>query len=597
MDRHPLLRDRDVSFLTREVFDLAALCELPGYAHHDPETFDMYIDAARQLARTRLYPLFKEMDASPPTFDGTRVRVHPRMRACYDAMVELGVLTASRPEEVGGARLPHTIVTLANLHLMAANAGAAGFALLTTGAAHLIEAFGDDSLKARFMTPMYEGRWTGTMALTEPHAGSSLAEITTRATPSGDGSYRVRGSKIFISGGDHDLRENVVHMTLGRIDGAPEGIKGVSLFCIPQRRPEGDDLIDNDVHTTQLIHKIGWKALPSVALGFGERDDCHGWLVGEPGQGLKYMFQMMNEARLMVGANGVATASAGYHASLDYAMTRRQGRRLDGEGGANTRGEQGGALLVEHPDVRRMLLRQKSIVEGGLALLILTGRYADLAEAGDEATRARAAGVLDLLTPVAKSFPAEWGFESNSLALQILGGYGYTTEYLPEAWLRDQRLNAIHEGTTGIQGLDLLGRKVMAGAGQHLRALLEELSADVAAARDLPALRGHVDALAAACAAIGSTTATLGARGMARDAVGMLAHADDYLRALSVTLVGWMWIKQAAAALREPLDPFRAGKVAACDYWFSAELPRVGPWLSACEQGSAGFECLDPAAL
>ena len=335
------------------------------------------------------------------------------------------------------------------------------------------------------MRRMYDGEWTGTMALTEPHAGSSLAEITTRATPRPDGRYHVRGSKIFISGGDHDIRPNIVHMTLARIEGAPSGIKGVSLFAIPKLRPEGDDLVPNDVHTTQLIHKIGWKALPSVALNYGEDDDCIGWLIGEPGAGLKYMFQMMNEARLMVGADGVATASVAYFAALEYATTRRQGRSISNPSATSS------APIIDHPDVRRMLLRQKAIVEGGAALLVQTGLYADHAAAGPTQQRPRAAGVLDILTPVAKSFPAEWGFESNSLALQVFGGYGYTTEYMPEAWLRDQRLNSIHEGTTGIQGLDLLGRKVVARGGEALRALLEDVHQEVERATPHAHLRAH----------------------------------------------------------------------------------------------------------
>ncbi len=591
MDRNPLLRESDLAFLLRDVFEVGRLCQLERFSHLDLETFELYIEAARTLARSRLYPLYREMDQAPPRFDGARVTTHPKMAECYDQLSQLGVLSATRPEAVNGASLPQTIATVANLYLMAANAGAAGFPLLTAGAAHLVEAFGDDETRALFMRPMYDGEWTGTMALTEPHAGSSLAEISTRATARSDGRYNLRGSKIFISGGDHDLKPNIVHMTLGRIDGAPPGIKGVSLFAVPRLRPEGDKLAPNDVHTTQLIHKIGWKALPSVALNYGEDDDCVGWLIGEPGSGLIYMFQMMNEARLMVGANGVATASAAYFAALEYAETRRQGRALaDPDATA-------AATIIEHPDVRRMLLRQKAIVEGGTALLVQTGLYADHAAAAPVEQRPRAAGILDVLTPVAKSFPAEWGYEANSLALQIFGGYGYTTEYMPEAWLRDQRLNSIHEGTTGIQGLELLGRKVVARDGEALRALLEDIHADIERARDRERLHDHAEALARVCERLAAATARVAGRGASGDVVGMLGHSDNYLRSTCVILVAWMWLKMAAAAtLHEPSD-FSRGKLAACDYWFREELPRATTWLANCETAAPSFARLSPKSL
>lgn len=588
MDPNPLFRESDLSFMLREVFEVEQLCALKPFAHLDLETFELYIDAARTLARARLYPLYREMDQQPPAFDGARVTTHPKMAECYDQLADLGVLSATRPEEVGGASFPQTIATVANLYLMAANAGAAGFPLLTAGAAHLVEAFGDEETRAMFMRPMYDGAWTGTMALTEPHAGSSLAAITTRARPRPDGRYEIHGSKIFISGGDHDIRPNVVHMTLARIEGAPEGTKGVSLFAIPRLRPEGDTIVPNDVHTTQLIHKIGWKALPSVALNYGERDDCIGWLIGEPGAGLSYMFQMMNEARLMVGANGIATASAAYFAALDYAKGRRQGRALSRSSG------QASVAIIEHPDVRRMLLRQKAIVEGGTALLIQTGLYADHATAAGDEDGGRAAGILDLLTPIAKSFPAEWGFESNSLALQIFGGYGYTTEYMPEAWLRDQRLNSIHEGTSGIQGLDLLGRKVVARGGDPFRALLEEIHTTTRKARAHEELQDHAAALMATCDRLASTTASLATRGSGGDVVGMLAHSDSYLRSVSVTLVAWMWLKMACVAVTRDPSEFRSGKLHACDYWFQDELPRVTCWLASCERPAPSFVSVLP---
>jgi alkylation response protein AidB-like acyl-CoA dehydrogenase len=454
-EQNPLLSDRDVHFQLHELADVAALTQLPAFADHGRETFDLYVHSARSLARGALFPAYRPMDEAPPKFSGGRISVHPAMRALWPRMCELGVLNASRPYAVGGQQLPRSVAIVAEAYLMAANLAVYGYAGLTAGAAHLIEAFGDEFLKDNFMRRMYSGEWTGTMALSEPQAGSSLADITTRATPQQGGTYRLAGHKIFISGGDHDITANLVHLALARIDGAPAGTRGISLFAVPRLRPAGDDLVDNDVHTAGMIHKIGWKGLPSLAINFGERGDCHGWLVGQPHQGLSHMFQMMNEARIMVGVNGIATASVGYHESLRYARERRQGRL---PGARDPHAQQ--VAIVDHPDVRRMLLRQKAIVEGGLALLVQAAGYADRAEHHpDPDERRRNQRLLDLLTPVAKSFPAERGFEANTLALQIHGGYGYSSEYLPEAWLRDQKLNSIHEGTTGIHGLDLLGRR------------------------------------------------------------------------------------------------------------------------------------------
>ena len=468
---NPLFRDRDVDFVLYDVLRVEQLLELAPFASHDRSSFAMLLDSVRRFARGRLWPTYKPMDVEPPHFVDGKVAVHPMMHAVFADLCALGMVVAARPTNVGGEQLPRAVHSFASAYLMAANLSAYGFVGLAAGAAHLLEVFGSASLRETYMAPIYEGRWLGTMALTEPQAGSSLADVTTRATPVADGSYRIAGAKIFISAGDHDLTENIVHMVLARIDGAPAGTRGVSLFCVPKRRVEAAGLVDNDVVVSGVLHKIGWRGLPSCALAFGDHGDCHGWLVGEPHRGLVAMFQMMNEARIMVGMNAVATASVGYYESLAYARERLQGRPLAAKDPATPP-----VAIIEHADVRRMLLRQKAIVEGGLCLVGRTSMYADLAEFASEPTeRARAQALLDLLTPVAKSFPAERGFEANVLALQIHGGYGYTSEYVVEALMRDQKLNSLHEGTTGIQGLDLLGRKVVAERGAGMRALRAEL--------------------------------------------------------------------------------------------------------------------------
>jgi butyryl-CoA dehydrogenase len=592
---NPLLSDRDVDFQLYEVLDAAGLCALPAFSEHSRETFDLLLGNMRRFSREVLFPTYRLMDAEPPSFRDGRVHVHPLMRRLYPQLVELGLLTATRPLEVGGQQLPITVASMASLYLMAANLSAYGYAGLTIGAAHLLEVFGTPWLREEFMTRLYRGEWTGTMALTEPQAGSSLADVRTRATPLPDGTYRISGSKIFISGADQDFTQNVVHLTLARIDGAPPGTKGISLFAVPTRRPEGGRLVDNDVKVAGVIHKIGWRGLPSCVLNYGEGGDCRGWLVGPEHRGLACMFQMMNEARIMVGLNGVATASVAYHEALAYARSRPQGRPAMAKDATQPQ-----APIIEHADVRRMLLRQKAIVEGGVSLLVATSLQADLAaHAQGEQARRRAGLLLDLLTPVAKTFPAEKGYEANALALQIHGGYGYSSEYLPEAWLRDQKLNSIHEGTTGIQGLDLLGRKVMAGGGEALRIFSEEVASTVARARRAGVEARWCEGMEQSLRAVAEVTMALGAMGMAGEVEQMLRHSADFMELFSIVVVAWRWLAQAAAA-REGLTrggegrDFYEGKLCAAQYWFAVEVPRVPHLAELCRSCEDSYTRIHP---
>ena len=584
---NPLIDDGLVDFLLYDVLDAESLCELGAYEHHSKETFDLFLDSVRRLARQDLLPTYKPMDDEPPQFRDGRIVTHPALPNLWRRMVEVGVLTATRPEAVGGQQIPILVHTMATAYLMAANLSAYGYIGLTHGAAHLIEAFGSEEVKARFMTPMYEGEWTGTMALTEPQAGSSLGDITTTATPSDDGYYLIKGSKIFISGADHSITENVVNLALARIEGAPSGTKGISLFAVPRLRPENGELVSNDVTIAGLIHKIGWKGLPSLALEFGDVGDCRGWLVGEPNQGLRYMFQMMNEARIMIGVNGAATASAAYHEARTYAIERRQGRRL-GDRGADQ------VPIVEHSDVRRMLLRQKAIVEGSFALLGTAARYADLASHGPVSERERAQLLLDLVTPLAKTFPAERGFEANTLAIQIHGGYGYTSEYLPEAYMRDQKLNTLHEGTSGIQSMDLLGRKVVAKGGAPMKALGEEIALAVQQARAAGCDTQLCNAVEDATKVVMSITMELGQRGRAGDTDGMLGHSWDYLDMMATLVVAWQWLRMASAARTrfkdEPTQQARLhGTQAAAQYWIRTEVPRIAVLAELCRANEDSY--------
>ncbi|MGE5182811.1 MAG: acyl-CoA dehydrogenase, partial [Acidobacteriota bacterium] len=572
---NPVLDDRDVEMILDELIDVRRLLALPYFADHDRETCEQLLVSCRNLARGELLPAYRALDTDPPKLVGGRVVVHPRLHDLFARLVALDLCAAPRPHAVGGAQLPMTVFALATAYLMAANLSVYGYIGLTQGAAHLLEAFASDELRDTYMTRMYRGEWTGTMALTEPQAGSSLADVRATATPTPHGHYLVSGAKIFISGGDHDLTPNIVHLALARIAGAPAGLKGVSLFCVPARRVEGVALVDNDVAVTGVIHKIGWRGLPSLALAFGERGDCHGYLVGEPHQGIRYMFQMMNEARIMVGLNGIATASVAYHEAVDYARTRTQGRPLAARDPTAPP-----VPIARHADVRRMLLRQKAIVEGGLALVARVSWYRDLAAHGEPGgERARAQLLLDLLTPIAKSFPAERGFEANTLALQIHGGYGYSSEFLLEAWLRDQKLNSIHEGTTGIQAADLLGRRVMAGGGAALAALGSEIAAVCVRARTAGVDAAWIAEVERAVGIVGALTGELAQRGLAGDPEAMLLHATDYLDLFGTVVIAWQWLELATIAREALAGPLPRGRAARDAGYYQAKLAAAQYWI------------------
>lgn len=589
-ETNPLVSDRTVEFLLYEVLEADRLCELPYFADHARETFDLCLGATRRLARQQLYPAYKPMDEEPPRYVDGHIVAHPVMQRLYPQIAELGIIPATRPYAVGGQQLPYCVAALASSYLMAGNVAAQGYAMLTSGAARLIEAFGSEELKAQYMVPMYEGRWTGTMALTEPQAGSSLADVECKAVPTEHGHYRIEGTKVFISGGDQDFTENIVHLTLARIEGAPPGVKGLSLFAIPKRRFEHGELVDNDAHAAGTFHKLGWRGLPSIALNFGEGGACHGFLVGEANRGLAHMFQMMNEARLNIGIHGTATASVAYLDSLAYALERPQGRAR----GAAPDSPQ--VPIVQHDDVRRMLLRQKAIVEGALALVTATARFQDLAEHGrDEHARRHGQTMLDLLTPMAKTFPAEKGFEANTLAVQIHGGYGYTSEFPAEAWLRDQKLNSIHEGTTGIQSLDLLGRKVGRGGEATMQAFASELQQTLLRAEGAGVQPGWCQALRDAHDSLTDVTLTLLQQGQRGHVEPMLRHSVDYMDLFSTVVVAWQWLSMAAAAKQglakgsAASAGFYEGKLCAAQYWIRTELARVPVLAELCKSGEDSY--------
>ena len=567
-----LLSRRDLDFLLYEWLDAELLTKRTRFADHSRETFDAVLDLAERVATEQFAPHNKKSDANEPVFDGERVRLIPEIKQALDVFAQTGLLGSTMDASVGGLQLPAVVAAACFSWFQAANVGTSAYPFLTLANANLLLAHGSPEMVETYVRPMVEGRWYGTMCLSEPQAGSSLTDIATRAEPRDDGTYRIAGSKMWISAGEHDLSENIVHLVLAKIPGGPPGVKGISLFVVPKVLPDGTR---NDVTLAGLNHKMGYRGTVNTMLNFGERGGAVGWLVGEPHRGLGYMFHMMNEARVGVGAGAMALGYTGYLKSLAYAKERPQGRPVTGKDPAVPQ-----VPIVEHADVRRMLLAQKSYVEGAMALVLYCGRLLDeerTAETAEERDRAHL--LLDTLTPIAKSWPSQWCLEANSLAIQVHGGYGYTREYDVEQHYRDNRLNPIHEGTHGIQALDLLGRKAVLDGGAGLVALLGAMTATADRAAEVPDLAAYATALRASAGRIGHVTAALWAPG---DVEGALANATVYLEAVGHAVVAWLWLEQALAADGKD-GAFYDGKRAAARYFFRWELPKTGPQLDLLE--------------
>ncbi|HEY0486863.1 MAG TPA: acyl-CoA dehydrogenase [Mycobacteriales bacterium] len=570
-----LLSRRDLDFLLYEWLDVETLTKRERYAEHSRQTFDAVLDLSARIATEQFGPHYKKSDAEEPRFDGERAHVIPEAKAALEVFARAGLVGAGMDTEVGGMQLPAVVTGACMAWFQAANVATAAYPFLTIGNANLLRAHASPELVERFVPPMVEGRFFGTMCLSEPQAGSSLADITTRAIPAGDGTYRLFGNKMWISGGDHDLSENIVHLVLAKIPGGPPGVKGISLFVVPKFLVPGGER--NDVVLAGLNHKMGYRGTTNTMLNFGEgryspggAPGAIGYLVGEAHQGLSYMFHMMNEARVGVGLGATALGYTGYLRSLAYARSRPQGRPVAAKDPAAPQ-----VPIIEHTDVRRMLLAQKSYVEGALALNAYCARLLDERATGlSGEDRERAATLLDVLTPIAKSWPSQWCLEANSLAIQVHGGYGYTREYDVEQLYRDNRLNPIHEGTHGIQALDLLGRKVVMGGGAGLALLASTIAGTVARGRSAGGELGtFADALEGAVDRTVAVTAHLWGTG---DVDLALANATVYLEAVGHVVVAWIWLEQVLAAHGREGD-FYDGKRQAARYFYRWELPRTGP--------------------
>lgn len=568
----------EIDFILDGLLDLDSLLSRPRFSHLDRDALSQVLDTAAGLADEKFGPHYHEADKHEPDRINGKVVMLPAVKQAVDAFAEAGFLAAHHDEELGGLQLPWCIVQAAFSFFQTANIATAAYPFLTIGAGNLIRSFGSAEQQAKFLAPMLTGRFFGTMALSEPQAGSSLADIRTSATPNPDGSYAITGTKQWISAGEHELSDNIVHMVLAKIKGAPAGVKGISLFIVPRYRVNDDGSLgsDNDVRLVSLLHKMGYRGTTSTILSFGEEGRCQGFLVGQAHHGLSYMFQMMNEARIGVGLGAAALGYAGYRYSAEYARTRPQGRPLEARDPTSPM-----VPIIEHADVRRMLLQQKAASEGAIALCLLCARLVDEERtAAEEADRRRASLLLELLTPIAKSWPSEHCLEANKWAIQILGGYGYTRDYPVEQNYRDNRLNPIHEGTYGIQANDLLGRKVFMDGGAALQVLGAEIKATVAQAAARPALAAHAAALGEALARVATVTTHLGTVRAGGQVALSLANATTYLEMFGHTVMAWIWLRQAVVAdtwLTQGKGDANHlnGKLAACRWFFAHELPKT----------------------
>ena len=576
-----LVSRRDLDFLLYEWLRVDELTKRDRFAEHSRDTFDAVLDLCEQLATRYFANHNKKSDAHEPTFDGQRVTVIPEVKEALDAVAQADMIAMTMDGALGGAQLPATVAQAAFAWFAAANISTSGYLMLTMANANLLATFGTAAQIDTFVAPMLTGRYSGTMALSETQAGSSLADITTRAEPQPDGTYRLVGSKMWISGAEHEMTDNIVNLVLAKIPGGPPGTKGISLFIVPKFLVNEDGSIGerNDVALAGLNHKMGQRGITNTVLNFGDgtftpggQPGAVGYLVGEPHRGITYMFTMMNEARLGVGMGAVALGYTGYLKSLEYARQRPQGRHITSKDPGTAQ-----IPIIEHADVKRMLLAQKTYVEGGLGLLLYCAKLVDMQHtSGSEQERDNATMLLEILTPVAKSWPSQWCLEANSLAIQVHGGYGYSREYDVEQHYRDNRLNPIHEGTHGIQSLDLLGRKVVHRGGANLAAFGAAVAQTVAEAHLLGGETAEfATELDASCRQLVEVTTGMFGSG---DVEAALANSVVYLEAFGHIVVAWIWLQQRIAADGQAGD-FYAGKRQAARYFFRYELPKTAPQL------------------
>jgi alkylation response protein AidB-like acyl-CoA dehydrogenase len=570
----------NLRFLLYEVHEIEKLTTYSRFAHvGGKEELNFLLDAAKGIADKEMFPFFKEMDSQPVIHKDGRIHSHPQLKNIFKAVADAGWFTATTDIEDGGTQLPYTIFAAAHLIFEAANSSAQGYIGVSTGSLELISSFGSEGLKKIYMPPMMEGKWQGTMALTEPQAGSSLSDITTTAEPTEDGGYHITGQKIFISAGEHEACENFIHLTLARIKGAPAGTKGISLFVVPKYLPSEDgSLNNNNLICAADFQKMGQRGYATTHLIFGEGGPTKGFLVGEANKGLSYMFQMMNAARIAVGQTAAAVASAAYYNALHYANERPQGRLISDK---DLSKEQ--TLIINHADVRRMLLMQKSIIEGSLSLVVECLKWYDLEKVLEGAEKEKAFLLLEILTPIVKTYPSEAGIVSVSNALQVFGGYGFTMDFDAQQYYRDIRIMSIYEGTTGIQSMDLLGRKVTMQSGKALQILAGEIMQTIQEARGFENLLPYSKACGVAVEKLQKVLQYLQSYAIKGDVELYMADANLFMEYCGLVTVAWQWLKQAVKAnqvlskneMTDQQKDFYFSKLETMKFYFKYELPKT----------------------
>ena len=571
-----------LKYILYDIHKLEDLLTRERFQEHDMESLNLFIDSVKEFSDRELYPYFQEMDATPAYHKDGTVIVHEQVHKVMLQSGELGIIAAAFDYEDGGLQIPFSALQAAVFIMDAANNHLPGYPSLTQGAAELITEFANQTLKDRYVPKMLTGVWGGTMCLTEPQAGSSLSDIVTKATPTDKDYYKITGQKIFISGGDNQFTENIVHLVLARIEGAPKGTKGISLFVVPKNRPKADGSLEyNDVMTVADFQKMGQRGYCTTHLGFGDKDDCRGWLVGEEHKGLAQMFLMMNGARIAVGRGAAAIAMAAYRTSLQYANERPQGRKLSADGKKNPTEKQ--SLIIEHPDVRRMLLLQKAIVEGSLSLVMLASKYQDIvATATSKEEKEKYHLLLEMIIPIVKTYPSEAGSESVDNGLQVLGGYGFCTDFTLQQYYRDIRISALYEGTTGIQSQDLLGRKVTMHNGKGLELLAAEIMQTIMVASKDEELKVYAAVLGDKLKLSQKVIGKLMPFALKGNYERYLSDANLFMEYMSIVVLGWLWLdmaidakKEASNADRKYSQTFYESKIHTMKFYFKYEVPKT----------------------
>jgi alkylation response protein AidB-like acyl-CoA dehydrogenase len=586
---HFKVNERDLFFILKQQLNYGSLCELERYRELDEETLDMLVNEAVKFAHGEIAPLQEIGEKWGVAYENGQVRCAPEFKKAFRLYAENGWTAAARDPAYGGQGFPHMMRIVIN-DLMYGAAQSFNMApSLTHGAAHLIETFATDALKERFVPKMFGGQWAGTMALTEPNAGSNLAAIRTTAFREGD-HFKIKGNKIFISWGDHDLTENIIHLLLARIEGAPEGVRGISLFVVPKIRVNSDGFLGepNDVVCAAVEKKLGLHASPTCALNFGDGDGCIGYLCGEENKGLAHMFQMMNAARINTGVSGMTLGSTAYQNALAYAKERIQGSDVSGR-------KSGYVPIIQHPDVRRMLLWMKAVVDGMRSMLYAGAFWSDLAlELSHGERKSHYQALLDFMTPIIKAYCSDMGFRVCEAAIQCLGGYGFCKEYPLEQYLRDAKIMSLYEGTNGIQSIDLMGRKMRIDGGASFKAYMAELQGFCEKNADHPALGQAIKMLSDAGARLKDVATEL-SRKAKSDPLQWASYTYPALLCFGDVTMAWRLLDMAVIAQRatdeKGQSDYYTGKIMQATYFTGVTLPLTLGRLNSCLR--TGREIID----